>query len=687
MTKRYPGSGQLGTAEFPVELVVRSHSAAAAGDADDVVEMIASTEHPMERYGMSPGGQWGPWREQLEHSAGAVQLGRLQSGRAPVLIEHFRPDQIGVITKAELTARKLRLATRFSRVGRGPEFRQDVEDRIRRSVSMGWVPKRAKLIEEDPEKGDLWRITLWEPVEVSMVSVPANPEARVASNQGGHTAFPQVVVEGDEKGSQPMLIRKRGPVSDRVADPADPTQGATGATTPGSSAAATPDPPEIIVDDQEKERQRFAKDNAEIFELCRVNGYANMAAKWIGEGLSRGEIAEKLVDLVRTGRRSPEPRQASSEADAIGMNRKERNAYSYHKVIRGLVDQLDGRGGLAGLELEVHQALHQKRPNAQPERGGILVPMDLRTEQEIWDAQERRAAMDSKTPTKGSEVVFDQPGQLIELLRNTAVVIQMGAQTFTGLTGPVGFPKQTGPLTAQWVGENPGGPVAASDLAFGIVQLQPKSLQATTAYTRQLLAQASIEVEPTVRNDFAAQHALAIDRAVIHGLGAAGEPVGIYAAPAVNVKAMGGQPDYIKLVDMVALVATKNAIRGALGFITTPGMAGRMKTTPEHPTAGIAGWIWQGQIEAGTMVGYRALSTNQVSSLMSGSAATGGTEHGIIFGNWAEVIIGFFQSLEIVVDPYALKKLGIIEVTSFQMVDSILRHGESFTKATGATTP
>jgi hypothetical protein len=56
-----------------------------------------------------------------------------------------------------------------------------------------------------------------------------------------------------------------------------------------------------------------------------------------------------------------------------------------------------------------------------------------------------------------------------------------------------------------------------------------------------------------------------------------------------------------------------------------------------------------------------------------------------VFGNWGDMLIGMFGSLEIVVDPYAKKKRALIEVTSFQMVDILLRHGQSFSKSHGAT--
>ena len=70
---------------------------------------------------------------------------------------------------------------------------------------------------------------------------------------------------------------------------------------------------------------------------------------------------------------------------------------------------------------------------------------------------------------------------------------------------------------------------------------------------------------------------------------------------------------------------------------------------------------------------------------MSTDEATGGSQLGVVFGNWMDLIVALFASMEIIVDPYTLKKRGVIEVTSFQMCDELIRHPESFSKANGAT--
>jgi len=196
--------------------------------------------------------------------------------------------------------------------------------------------------------------------------------------------------------------------------------------------------------------------------------------------------------------------------------------------------------------------------------------------------------------------------------------------------------------------------------------------------SRQLLVQASLDVENMIREDLGAGHGLAVDQGAIHGSGVSGQPTGIYIAPDVQSTAMGGNPTFGKLVDMQGQVADKNASLGALSYMTTPLASAKMKQTLVASAAG-ADMIWTGTFADGQVAGYTARATNQVKKTLG----AGANEHGLIFGNWNEVIIGLWNAMELIVDPYSKKKQGLIEVTSFQMADVVLRHGESFSKATG----
>jgi hypothetical protein len=310
--------------------------------------------------------------------------------------------------------------------------------------------------------------------------------------------------------------------------------------------------------------------------------------------------------------------------------------------------------------------------------GGILIPttIALRGADQILARRgvpQYRAGLDTKTSTKGIELVFTEAGSFIELLRNRAMVAQLGATLLPGLQGNVAFPRQTGAATLVWVTENPGADVAESNVTLDQVLLSPKTAQATTSYSRQLLAQSVIDVDGLVMDDLAAVNALGVDLAALHGTGAP-QPTGIYSATGVNSVAFGGSVTYQKLVDMETEVASDNADIGTMAYLATPQARGKGKVTPEL-SGQLSQAIWRGS----EVNGYRAEVTNQLKK----NLGVGTNEHGLVFGVWSQLLIGEWGTLELITDPYRLKKQGMIEVTSFLMADVAIRHGESFCKATG----
>lgn len=669
-----PGARDLSKVQYldaPID-IKRAAPGTAAGlglraeDDDKVYEVAISSEKEIERwFGI----------EVLEHSKDAVDLSRLARGGA-VLIDH-RGDQVGVVLRPRIDDDKvLRGFLKFSASTRGQEIERDVADGIRRFISVGYMIHQEKREDRETgkdEKGNpiftpVYRVVRWEPAEVSIVSVPADLSVGVGRSAAGPP------VAGVTEARAPATAAAMEVRAMTEAEKKPDAVSAAGAV--------------AVIEDARSETQKGRdSQQAEIVEMCDQHGQGGRAPEFIRQGLNRDQVAYELMKL----RASPKPGQGNMvPVDVMARLRaSDRRRFSYARALRigmGRAEEERGEhGGIKfdGLEAEVHRELEKTFGPAA--HGGVLVPHDLRTYDEQLYALEKRA-LDSKTVTKGAEGVFDVPGEFIELLRNRSVVIQSGARVLSGLTAPVGFPKQAAAGSAIWVGENPGADVTDADLTLGLVTLQPKSLQSSTAYSRQLLVQASVDVESLVRNDQALIHGIALDKAGIHGQSAAGQPTGIYLTPGVNAQAHGGAITYANLVAQAAEVAKDNADLGSLAWITSPAVAGKLKTTPEHATLGIAGWVWQGTFRDGTIAGYPARGTNQVAAgTMLGTVETGGTEYGIVFGNFNDMIIGLFGALEIVVDPYTKKKRGLIEVTSFQMADIILRHPESFCVSTGAT--
>ena len=554
------------------------------------VALAFSSEAPYERY-------FGT--EVLDHDSKSIRLARLTNG-GPLLVDHDPTDHIGVIEGVEIGQDKVgRALVRFGKSARAQEVFQDVQDGIRRHISVGYVIH--KLQAEKSGDAEVMRAVDWEPLEVSIVSVPADPTVGI-----GRSAT--LEIETEVLGRDEPEAEAEGDIEVPVAP---------------------------VVEDA-------------------------------GFDVRENAVIEVVDNTTAT---TPSISQENTMSQ-IDLSSTEVKQYSYARAIEAALHRAEGQS-VSGFEVEVSQDIERNLPANTRSHGGIYVPLQL----------QRAPIAESlyNTANKGAETVFTEPGQLIDMLRNQSTAVRLGARVMGGLQGPVSFPKQATANTAYWMPENDGTDVTAGNATLGSVTLSPKTLQATTAYSRQLVAQSTLDVESFIRADLAAVHALAWDKAVFHGAGASNEPDGLYHISGTNSVAMGGVPTFGKLIDMITEVNKDNALGGSLAFVTTPGLAGKLAQTVVA-TSTDTRMIWGGNLIEGQLAGFRALSTNQILATLGG-----GSEHGLLFGAFDQCLIGQWGNMEIIVDPYAKKKQGMLEITSFQMCDIAFRHVTAFCKATGAT--
>ncbi len=112
-----------------------------------------------------------------------VRMGRLRSGKAPLLNSHsdYRlSDVIGVIKSADLSGKAL---VRFSKRADVTPIWDDVQDGIIRNASMGAAIYKLTDVTEKDDEGNpktqtkSYLATDWEPLEVSLVPIGADPSA------------------------------------------------------------------------------------------------------------------------------------------------------------------------------------------------------------------------------------------------------------------------------------------------------------------------------------------------------------------------------------------------------------------------------------------------------------------------------------------------------------------------------
>ena len=117
-------------------------------------------------------------REVLSHDQNAVDLSRMLNKTAPVLSNHKRDSQIGVVENARIVNRQGVAELRFSKGEMGDEIYRDVLDGIRSQISVGYQIRKFERDDSNPAD-PLFTITEWKPYEISVVSINADENAIV----------------------------------------------------------------------------------------------------------------------------------------------------------------------------------------------------------------------------------------------------------------------------------------------------------------------------------------------------------------------------------------------------------------------------------------------------------------------------------------------------------------------------
>jgi len=410
---------------------------------------------------------------------------------------------------------------------------------------------------------------------------------------------------------------------------------------------------------------------------------AEAEASRFDELMGEADAFQKDIEREeRAGSFAAAQQQGEDDPNRLGMGEGEVRAYSLTRAIRAAANHATGQRDAwkeAGLELEASQAV-AKRMGRDPQ--GFFVPMDV---------QERRSPerrdLNVTTGSAGGDMVATDllADSFIDLLRNRMVVRQAGATVLTGLQGDIAIPRQTGGATAYWVAES--GAPTESQQTVDQVTLTPKTVGAYTDFSRKLLKQSSMDVERFVRADLTNVIALAIDLAALHGTGASNQPTGIAATSGIGSVAGGTNglaPAWAHIVGLETEVAIDNADIGRLAYMTNAKVRGKAKQTPKVASTDSM-MLWDTQSNAQPLNGYGAFVTNQVSSALTKGTASAVCS-AIFFGNWADLVIGMWGTLDILVDPYTGATSGTVRVVALEDMDIAVRHAESFAAMLDALT-
>jgi len=552
--------------------------------------------------------------EVLGHNKEDIDMEFMASGRAPLLNNHKMDEQIGVVRSFYLDEAQRRTVA-LVEFGNSA-LAQEVFEDVRTGIKQNISVGYSinKMVRSKDGEGKEYYRASWTPMEASIVAVPADPSKFV----------------GVGRSTEKTLNTNK----------------------------VTTMTEEVKVDVRQVSDSAKAEALANVGEIISLGKHHNqrdLADKAIERGVSVDQFKGELLEAVRNDRPLETP------AAVVDVAKSEQREYS---LIRAIKAHSSGDWREAGYEREISDEIARR---SGKEARGFYVPANIN-----WGQRDQ-----TKSPTSaggflvGTDHLADQ---FIEALYGRLTVASLGARIMQGLKGDIAIPKLSASVTnSAFVAE--GSAPSEGAATFSQVTMSPKTLAAYVDVSRRLTQQSDPSVEQVLRNDIINTFARRIDDAAIEG-GAANGPSGIIANGSTNVVAMGTNGaaiTYAKVVEMMKAVEEDNAVINSSAFLTNPKVIAALRTTARQANGVEGNFI----MDANQSI----LGTNVASSTIVPSDLTKGTGTNLsamVYGDFSQIMIGFWSGVDVVVDQSSLSTSGGTRLAFFQDLDVAIRYPESF---------
>lgn len=643
-------------AKLPMQNRVFAVRAAAAAEGADqsVVPISFSSSNPVKR--MSWGGMW--WYEVLAHDGDAVKTDRLTQGLA-VLVNHDANQRAGILQDGVIDDQTGRGSIRFNTTQFGKDIATEVREGTLPYISVGYIVHSERRVEDiDPADDEdenyigTYQADSWEPVEVSLVAIPADPSVGVGRDLSTVQQYP---------------VRFAG-------NPATPPANAGRTIKEIQMDPVTP--AAVVVADHTEALKTERERTAGIALLQRQFPEIltrELAEKAISDGHTRDAVAALVLEKKRE-------KEATLNANGqVTLTAAETRKYDFMRVMRN-VAATPGAGETASFERDISQEIGKKLGR---DTAGIFVPTDQPIFRLTGEEQMRRRVLATSSSGAGGATVATELVSFLDILRPALRLTALGAEFMGGCSSNFALPKMTGDLGFNWVGENPGTDNTDTDPTFGQVPFSPLGATASTSWSRQLLIQSSIDVEAKVRNGLIQRAAIGIETAALQGSGGT-QPTGLLTTTGVHLVALGtngATPTKQTYIDMLTACFVANAALGSQKYLLTPEIAGYLAGLPELgntialPTFqyGSAG----GADGAGRINGHEAWWSNLLPKTLTKGTASG-VCHAAIGGSFNALTIAEWGAMEIILDPYTKARQSLINIIANFLVDSNCTYPQAF---------
>jgi HK97 family phage major capsid protein len=341
--------------------------------------------------------------------------------------------------------------------------------------------------------------------------------------------------------------------------------------------------------------------------------------------------------------------------------------------------QMGGTDAASGRAREVSAEL-ARRSGRQPE--GLLFSLAA-----SGTPLERRT-FSTATPAggPGSNLIQTTVSpNLIDRLREKVLVRQLGATVLGGLVGNLQIPRLKASATAQWVAE--GTAITQTDPQTDNITLTPKHCGGIVSLSRNMIQQPSLDVTRMVENDLMKILAVALDQAAITG-GGANQPSGLLAAGSGITIVSGGTNglalSWANVINLIGAVDQANGLDGSPAFLTNAKVVKSARQITKTAGDTSSNFIMS---DPSTLAGFPLGNTQNVPA--TGTKGTGTALSSIIFGDWTELVLGFWSELDLLINPFdsTAYAAGGVLVRAMMTADVKIRQPLSFAALTDVIAP
>ena len=334
-----------------------------------------------------------------------------------------------------------------------------------------------------------------------------------------------------------------------------------------------------------------------------------------------------------------EPDEPYDKDDDYKENISNRNKMKKQfSLLKAINDIANNRSLDAASQAVINAGADEMRSAGQSFSGQIQLPVESRAAVTVTDEHD--------------DVIEVEFADLLTPLRAKNVLVAAGAKYMSGLIGDVQVPIM-GAGNVTWEGE-----VASAKEAgytFTSKKLQPKRLTAYVDISKQFLVQDSIGAEQAIRADIVAAINSKLESTILGSAqGSTTTPAGIF---------YGQTPKKITtfkdICDLEASIEDANVIGECKYVMSNKAKAALRNMAKSSKSTQLV-------MENGEVDGTPVLNTSNVEA------------QNIAYGDWNNLAIGQWGSIDLIVDPYTLAKDGQVRIVINAFFDAVTLRPEAF---------